>query len=140
MGREKEALEEAMHQPVRACWKAEQALAGLLLERAGPRRELVVAERINVRPTRQIGQRLFVGDHDIARLHPWDIELMRGAELAERQQRTRDAASGQSCGEVIERAQCVKRHQRLQLAVQPADDIYRVHAGLSLCLYAPRNS
>src|SRR5216683_2859862 len=87
MGRVKETLEEAMHQPVRACWKAEQTLARLLLERAGPRCELVVAERIDVRPTRQIGQRLFVGDHDVARLHPWDIELMRGAEFAERQQR-----------------------------------------------------
>src|SRR5229473_1110215 len=84
MGRVKETLEEAMHQPVRACWKAEQTLARLLLERAGPRCELVVAERIDVRPTRQIGQRLFVGDHDVARLHPWDIELMRGAEYDER--------------------------------------------------------
>src|ERR1700724_4920887 len=140
MGRVKETLEEAMHQPVRACWKAEQALAGLLLERAGPRRELVVAERINVRPTRQIGQRLFVGDHDIARLHPWDIKLMRGAEFAEPQQPIRDAASGQPPGEVIERDQYVKRHQRLQLAVQRADDIYRVQAALSLCLYAHRKS
>src|ERR1700680_5209829 len=106
MGRVKETLEEAMHQPVRACRKAEQTLARLLLERAGPRRELVVAERIDVRATRQIGQRLFVGDHDVARLHPWDIELMRGAEFTERQQRIRDAASGQPPREVLEPDTC----------------------------------
>ena len=43
-----------MHQPLRPCRKAEQALAGLLLDCAGPGSELIVAERVDVRPTRQM--------------------------------------------------------------------------------------
>jgi hypothetical protein len=39
-----------VHQPLRACRKAEQGLAGLLLDRAGPGSEFVVAERVDVRP------------------------------------------------------------------------------------------
>jgi hypothetical protein len=62
--------------------------------------------------------------------------LARGTELAERQQRVRDATAGHLAGEVIERDQCVQRHQWLQLAVQCADDIYRVRAALFLCLDA----
>ena len=100
-----------------ACRKAEQGLAGLLLDRAGPGSELVVAERVDVRPGGEIGQRRFVGDHDVARLHPWDIELVRSAEFSERQQPLRNAAACQLAGEVIERDQCVQRHERLQLAV-----------------------
>src|SRR5262249_7687845 len=103
-----------MHQSLRARWKAEQALTRFLLERTGPCRELVVTERIDVRSTGQIGQRLFVGDHDVAGLHPWDKELVRGAELAEREQPIRDAPTDQPPCEVIERDQCVKRHERLQ--------------------------
>ena len=103
-----------MHQTLRPSRKAEHALAGLLLDRIGPGSELIVAERVDVRPTRQIGQRLFVGDHDVARLHPWDIELVRSAEFAERQQRVRDPSPGQLAGEVIEQDQCVQRDERLR--------------------------
>ena len=46
------------------------------------------------------------------------------------------AAACQLAGEVIERDQCVVRHERLQLAVQCADDIYRVRAAVLLCLDA----
>ena len=127
-----------MHQTLRPSRKAEHALAGLLLDRIGPGSELIVAERVDVRPTRQIGQRLFVGDHDAARLHPWDVELVRSAEFAERQQRVRDAPACQFAGELIEGDQCVCRDERLQLAVQRADHIYRVRDALSFCLDANR--
>src|SRR6516164_6581624 len=112
-----EALEKAVHQPLRPRREAEQALARLLFDRTGPGGELLVAERVDVGPTRQIGQRLFVGDHDVARLHPWDVKLVRRAEFTERQQQFRDAAARQLADEVIERRQGVDPREWLQLAV-----------------------
>ena len=53
--------------------------------RAGPGGELIVAERVEIRPVGQIGQCSIVGDHDVARLHPWDVELVGRAEFAERE-------------------------------------------------------
>jgi hypothetical protein len=73
-----------MHEPVRPRWETQQAFAGLLLDRLGPGSELVVAKRIDLHLLRQIGQRIFIGYHNVARLHPGDVELARGAQLAER--------------------------------------------------------
>jgi len=63
---------------------------------------------------------------------------VRSAEFSERQQRVRDPPAGQLAGEVVERGQCIQRYQRLQLAMQRADEIYRMRAALFLCLYAHR--
>src|SRR5215472_12093481 len=135
-GRVEKALEKAMHQPLRPCWKAKQAFAGLMLYRACPARELVVAESVKLRATRQIGQRLFIGYHDVARLHPWDVELVDGSELAERQQRVWDTAVGQFAGEAIERDQCIKCDERLELTVERPDDVDLMRRPLLLCLDA----
>ena len=63
---------------------------------------------------------------------------MGSAEFAEGHQGTRDGAACQPAGEVIELGQCVEVRQRLQLAIQRADDIYRGRAALLLCLDANR--
>ena len=63
---------------------------------------------------------------------------MGSAEFAEGHQGTRDGAACQPAGEVIELGQCVEVRQRLQFAVQRADDIYRGRAALRLCLDANR--
>ena len=64
--------------------------------------------------------------------------MVRRAEFAERQKCVRDAAFCEFSGEVIERDQLVPLHQRLQFAVQRADEVYRVQALFLVCLDARR--
>jgi hypothetical protein len=66
------------------------------------------------------------------------LMLVGSAEFAERQQRVRDATFCELAGEVIERDQLVQLHERLQLAVQRADDAFRVGALRLLRLDARR--
>ena len=63
---------------------------------------------------------------------------MGGAELAERHQRVGNAPRRRYPAKVIERHECIERHERLQLAVQCTDDVDRVRAALLLGLYANR--
>ena len=64
--------------------------------------------------------------------------MVCSAEFSERQQRVRDAAFCELSGEVIERDQLVPLNQRLQFAVQRADEVYRVRALLLVCFDARR--
>jgi len=127
-----------MHQALRSGREAEQPLAGLLLDRACPKGQLLVGECIDVRPSGEIGQSLLIGDHDVCRLHPGDVELVGGAELAERHQRVGNAPRRRYPAKVIERHECIERHERLQLAVQCTDDVDCVRAALLLGFDAHR--
>ena len=92
-----------MHQPLRSSREAQQALASLVLDRPGPGRQLVVAERIYVCSIGQIRQRLFISHHDVACLHPRDVKLVGGAELSESQQRLRNTAACEHGRDAVER-------------------------------------
>jgi len=122
-GRVQKAFKEAMHEPLRSGREAEQALARVFMKVIGPCGELVVGEAIDIRFCWQITERLLVGDHDVAGLHPRNVELMGGAEFAERYQFSRDGAGSAITHEIIERQQGVEREKRLQLCMQRANDI-----------------
>ncbi len=138
IGRIEIAFEEPGHQALRPRGKPEPALTGLLLDRFRPGRELVVAERVDVGAGRQIGQRLLVGDHDVGCLHPGDIELLVGAELAELHEARGNAAIAELRRDVVDGVEGVDGSERLQLAVAGAHHAHRALAGLRLRFHADR--
>ena len=77
------ALEEAVDQPLRPGRQAELRRAGLLREVLRPGDQLVIGERVDVGAFGEIFERLLVGGHDVGRLHPRNVLLLAGAELAE---------------------------------------------------------
>src|SRR3546814_12567869 len=64
------ALEEPVHQSLRAGGEAELPVARRLLDVLAPLTKLVVGQGVQISALGQVLQGLLVGGHDIARLHP----------------------------------------------------------------------
>src|SRR3546814_19667239 len=77
------ALEEPVHQSLRAGGEAELPVARRLLDVLAPLTKLVVGQGVQISALGQVLQGLLVGGHDIARLHPGHEVLRIGAVLAE---------------------------------------------------------
>ena len=105
-----------MLQPFGACGEAKLGRACGLFHIAGPFDQLIVGQRVNVCAIRQELQRLFVGSHNIAGLHPRDVLRVAGAQF--RQIVESGACSTQT--QLIQIDKVIRAHRR-EITMQRAE-------------------
>ncbi len=108
--------------------EAQAAFTRRALDVGRPLTELLIGQRVDVSALRKILQRALVCGHHIGRLHPWHVDLVRSAELAQRCNAVGNAAILQPRHDVIDFIQRLQRQKAGQLAMQCADDAERASA------------
>jgi hypothetical protein len=118
---------------VLACREAELALSRLGFDVCAPLGDLVPREVVDVGTVRQVLERLAARDHDVSGLHPWDVQLLIGAQLAELEEVLVDAQVGKLLGDIGEVGEQPVGRECAELAVEPADDADLALSRLLLC-------
>src|ERR687897_315631 len=123
-------LEEPVEEPLVAGREAYATHSEALPDVSRPLEELRIGEPVSVCAARQQRQNTRVGDENVRRLHPRDVLLVCGSELAEVHEAPRDPRSRELARDVIERQQCVQLTERDVVSVPRAENADRPTTGL----------